>query len=110
MNQRLRLFLADLLSGLGFPRSIVGKVAGLTPRQIHIAAARAKMSKRLWWDTLDRFDYTCQARGRRAPEVKLHVEHLTPLALSGRTVESNLTVLCADCNLSQSTKLPRRLR
>lgn len=110
MKHQLRLFLAELLAELGFPRWLVGKVAGLTPRQVHIAIERDRMTKRLWWKILDKYDYTCQACGRRAPEVKLHVDHIRPLALSGTTEESNLTVLCQDCNLSKSTQLPRKLQ
>lgn len=68
---------------------------------------REKMVASLRFKILERDNFTCRACGRNAREdgVKLHVDHITPVAKGGLTVESNLHTLCQDCNLGKSDKV-----
>lgn len=70
---------------------------------------RDKLSDRLRWRILEKYNFTCQSCGRQAPKdgVKLHVDHKVPIALGGKTVEDNLHVLCQDCNLGKSDAMPK---
>jgi hypothetical protein len=37
--------------------------------------------------------------------IKLHIDHIIPIAKGGKTEENNLRTLCSDCNLGKSDKL-----
>jgi len=63
---------------------------------------RKKLSKSLRAQVLARDKSTCLMCGRRPPEVKLHVDHVVPVAGDGTDVITNLATLCADCNLGKS--------
>ena len=65
---------------------------------------KAKIPKGLRHDVLARDESTCQMCGRKAPEVKLHVDHIKPESKGGPTTLDNLQVLCADCNLGKGDK------
>lgn len=48
---------------------------------------------------MKRDNYTCRYCGKYMPdEVGLHIDHIIPIAKGGRTVPSNLQVLCSKCN------------
>ncbi len=64
------------------------------------------ISKTLRFQILRRDNNTCRTCGRSAPEVKLHVDHVVPEALGGRTEASNLQTLCSDCNSGKSATPP----
>jgi hypothetical protein len=49
--------------------------------------------------------FACQYCGRKAPEVILHVDHITPKSAGGDDDILNLVTSCADCNLGKSDKL-----
>jgi len=51
---------------------------------------------------LERDNYTCQMCGAKAPDVKLHIDHIIPISRGGVTEEKNLRALCRDCNLGKS--------
>ncbi len=54
----------------------------------------------------ERDNYTCQICGKYMPdEVGLHIDHIVPINKGGRSVESNLQVLCDKCNLSKGRKI-----
>ena len=54
----------------------------------------------------ERDNYTCQICGKYMPdEVGLHIDHIVPVAKGGKTVPSNLQVLCSKCNSSKGAKL-----
>ena len=53
-----------------------------------------------------RDNYTCQMCGKYMPdEVGLHIDHIVPVSKGGKTVPSNLQVLCDKCNRSKSNKI-----
>ena len=61
------------------------------------------VSKRLRFEVLKRDNHTCRYCGRSAPEVKLTVDHVTPVALGGADQPANLVTACADCNSGKSS-------
>jgi len=66
---------------------------------------REKLTAGLRYDILKRDNYKCQICGRtQADGVKLHVDHIIPIAKGGKTVPENLQTLCQDCNLGKGTK------
>ena len=66
---------------------------------------RRKLNDSLRFKILKRYDYKCQICGRNAAGgAVLHVDHKIPIAKGGKTIESNLWVLCDRCNLGKGTK------
>lgn len=55
-------------------------------------------SKRMRFNVLNRDNFTCQYCGRQVPNVKLHVDHITPRARGGRDSIDNYITACSDCN------------
>ena len=54
---------------------------------------------------MERDHYTCQNCGKYMPdEVGLHIDHIIPIAKGGKSVASNLRVLCSKCNGSKGAK------
>lgn len=63
------------------------------------------MTKELRRQIIRRDKFTCQNCGKYMPnEVGLHVDHIIPISKGGKTVPSNLQVLCSKCNGSKSNK------
>lgn len=85
-------------------------ISHFTPRQIPRARnpERNKLTAKMRFDILERDHYRCQICGRTAKEdgVKLHIDHIMPISLGGKTEWDNLQVLCQDCNLGKSNRLP----
>ncbi|OUP60098.1 HNH endonuclease [Faecalitalea cylindroides] len=54
----------------------------------------------------ERDHYTCQMCGKYMPdEVGLHIDHIIPISKGGKTIPSNLQVLCSKCNGRKSNKM-----
>ena len=67
---------------------------------------RKLMTKELKEKIKIRDNYTCQKCGKYMPdEVGLHVDHIVPVSKGGKSVESNLQVLCSKCNGSKYNKI-----
>lgn len=67
---------------------------------------RSLMTKDLRRKICKRDNYTCQNCGKYMPDgVGLHIDHIIPISKGGKTIESNLQVLCSKCNLSKSNKI-----
>ena len=64
------------------------------------------VSRRLRYEILRRDDHTCRYCGAGAPNVKLTVDHVLPIALGGSDEASNLVTACADCNAGKSSSSP----
>lgn len=63
------------------------------------------MSDSLRYDILHRDGFKCQICGRtQADGVKLHIDHVIPIAKGGKTVKENLRTLCDQCNLGKRDK------
>ena len=69
------------------------------------AYQRSLMTDSLRYDIMKRDNFRCVLCGRTAKEgVKLHVDHIVPVAKGGLTVPDNLRTLCDQCNLGKSDK------
>lgn len=77
-----------------------------TLRAYHSKNQRKLMTRELRERIMWRDNYTCQLCGKYMPdEVGLHIDHIIPIAKGGKTVASNLRVLCSKCNGSKSDKM-----
>ena len=69
------------------------------------SAERAKMTDSLRYDILRRDGFKCCICGATAADgVKLHVDHIRPVAKGGKTEKSNLRTLCDRCNHGKGAK------
>lgn len=62
--------------------------------------------KRTRYEVLRRDGFACRCCGAKAPDVELHVDHVTPVALGGNDDPTNLVAACADCNAGKSSTSP----
>lgn len=78
-----------------------------TLRKYHVKNQRKLLTRELRKEIIERDNYTCQICGKYMPdEVGLHIDHIVPIAKGGKTVKSNLQVLCSKCNGKKSSKTP----
>lgn len=76
-----------------------------TLNQYHSKNQRKLMTKALRNKIMKRDNYTCQKCGKYMPdEIGLHIDHIIPISKGGKTVESNLQVLCSKCNGHKSNR------
>lgn len=67
--------------------------------QYHSKNQRKLMTPKLRREIAERDGYTCQNCGKYMPDgVGLHIDHIIPVSKGGKTVPSNLQVLCSKCN------------
>ena len=64
-----------------------------------------QMSQRLRFTIFERDNFTCRYCGQKAPDVRLEVDHVLPVACGGGNEPSNLVSACEDCNAGKSDKL-----
>lgn len=64
------------------------------------------VTKRTRYEVLKRDNHTCRYCGSSAPDVKLTVDHVTPVALGGSDAPDNLVAACVDCNAGKSSTSP----
>lgn len=77
-----------------------------TLKQYNSKAQRQLMTKELRKQIMERDNYTCQNCGKYMPdEVGLHIDHIKPISKGGKSVPSNLQVLCSKCNGKKSNKI-----
>lgn len=70
---------------------------------------RAAMTESLRYDVMKRDGFKCVLCGATAQDgVKLHVDHIFPVSLGGKTEMSNLRTLCDRCNLGKGAKYDRK--
>lgn len=65
-----------------------------------------QISKRLRYEVLRRDNHACRYCGATAPDVKLTIDHVVPVALGGSNEPSNLAAACMDCNGGKSSSSP----
>ena len=64
---------------------------------------RKRMTKALREEIAIRDDYTCQICGKYMPDgVGLQIDHIIPIVKGGKSIPSNLQVLCSKCNGKKS--------
>ncbi len=77
-----------------------------TLKEYYSKSQRKLMTPKLRQQIKERDNYTCQICGKyMSDEVGLHIDHIVPVAKGGKTVPSNLQVLCSKCNSSKGAKL-----
>ncbi len=60
---------------------------------------RRLMTKALRDEIAERDNYTCKICGKYMPDgIGLHIDHIIPIAKGGKSIPSNLQVLCSKCN------------
>lgn len=64
------------------------------------------VSRRLRFEVLRRDGHTCRYCGASAPEAKLTVDHVIPVALGGSDDPGNLVAACASCNGGKTSIAP----
>ena len=62
-----------------------------------------KPSKR--WKILKRDNFRCVLCSADATDRKLHIDHIKPVCLGGKSNYENLRVLCETCNIGRNTDL-----
>ncbi len=76
-----------------------------TVKEYYSKNQRKLMTKELRKEIMERDNYTCRICGKYMPdEVGLHIDHIVPVAKGGKTVRSNLQVLCSKCNGRKSDR------
>ena len=74
-----------------------------TLNEYHNKNQRRLMTKDLRKKIMLRDNYTCQKCGKYMPdEVGLQIDHIIPVSRGGKTVATNLQVLCSKCNGKKS--------
>lgn len=82
------------------------KEAQMSEQRRYIAQERRKMKDTLRYDVMMRDGFRCVLCGAtQADGVKLHVDHIVPLAKGGKTELSNLRTLCERCNMGKRDKI-----
>lgn len=64
------------------------------------------VTRRLRFEVLRRDSQTCRYCGASAPEAKLSVDHVVPVALGGSDDPENLVTACVDCNAGKAATSP----
>lgn len=64
------------------------------------------VSRRLRFEILRRDGHTCRYCGAQAPDAKLTVDHVVPIALGGKDDPTNLVTACTSCNGGKSSVTP----
>lgn len=86
----------DALEQVGFETTL---------RKYHAKSQRSLMTPELRRRIAERDNYTCQICGKYMPDgVGLHIDHIVPVSRGGKTVPSNLQVLCSKCNGSKGNR------
>jgi 23S rRNA U2552 (ribose-2'-O)-methylase RlmE/FtsJ len=57
------------------------------------------------FEVFKRDSFTCQYCGRKAPEIVLQIEHITPVAHGGSSDILNLLTACVECNSGKGVRL-----
>jgi hypothetical protein len=64
------------------------------------------VSKRLRFEILRRDNHACRYCGAIAPDVRLTIDHVVPVALGGSDEPVNLVTACAGCNSGKTSVSP----
>lgn len=64
------------------------------------------LTKRIRFEILRRDGNACRYCGATAPDAKLTIDHVVPIALGGSDDPDNLVTACRDCNAGKSATAP----
>lgn len=77
-----------------------------TLNEYHSKSQRKLLTNELRQEIIFRDNFTCQICGKYMPDgVGLQIDHKVPVSKGGKTVRSNLQVLCSKCNGRKSNKV-----
>jgi HNH endonuclease len=62
------------------------------------------LSKKVRFGVFKRDSFTCQYCGAAAPNVQLHIDHITPVSDGGGDDPDNLVTACAACNFGKGAR------
>jgi hypothetical protein len=68
-------------------------------------STRTPLRNGLRFEVLQRDNFTCRYCGRKAPEVKLHIDHVHPISEGGTNDIDNLVTACQECNSGKRAKV-----
>lgn len=68
---------------------------------------RPRLSPAIRFAILDRDFFACRYCGARAPEAKLHIDHVIPFSKGGQTLPKNLVTSCSKCNSGKGSSAIR---
>ena len=75
-----------------------------TISEYHSKEQRKLMTSALKKEIAMRDNYTCKLCGKYMPDgVGLHIDHIIPIKKGGKSIPSNLQVLCSKCNGKKSS-------
>jgi hypothetical protein len=79
----------------------------LEPRPPHMDARpkREHIPKTVRFEVFKRDSFTCQYCGRKAPDIVLQIEHITPVSQGGPSDILNLVTSCVECNSGKGDRL-----
>jgi hypothetical protein len=97
------------ISGMGMYWANGGKLKNVgfeaTLNDYNSKNQRKQMTPYIRKMIMERDNYTCQRCGKYMPdEVGLHIDHIVPISKGGKSVSSNLQVLCSKCNGKKGAK------
>ncbi len=82
------------------------QIANQNSEKMRKKRARSQMTDKLRYSILKRDGFKCKICGRTAEDgIKLHVDHIVPVAKGGETVSNNLRTLCETCNRGKSDEI-----
>lgn len=105
-NAALEQFVQYAEKGKRLP-PLGGGWRGVDHKAKHIKRFKEIITKSMRYDILRRDNFKCRLCGANPavdPLVKLHIDHIIPLAKGGKTIKSNLQTLCRDCNMGKAAK------
>jgi len=86
---------AAVAAALGVELRLAGSPTSRIPKR----AARQHVGAKVRFLVFRRDGYRCRLCGMTAEDgIKLHIDHIVPVANGGKTEESNLWTLCQPCN------------
>lgn len=68
-----------------------------------------KIPRHLFSRIVRRDNSICQVCKRNVLDNEIHIDHIIPIARGGATNESNLRVLCPECNRKKSDEMPHEI-
>lgn len=106
-RKALGAFVAVANNGSPEPTTVLHVEPSVTPTSRLAPEDRRRVPLGLRYQVLRRDNFKCAVCGNSPaadPGCVLHVDHIIPFSLGGKTIESNLRALCAQCNIGKSNK------
>ena len=82
----------------------------MTEYEYNCENQRKLMTKELRREIIERDHGICQICRKKCKDEEIEIDHIKPVSKGGKTIKSNLQVLCFNCNRSKSNKYLGELR